>query len=59
MGGKAFSATLSTPRMPPDIYEQVLANTHDVLRKHFNLVDSPIEAPGKDTYGMSDNSTST
>jgi len=51
MGGKVFSATLSTPRMPPDIYDLVFATTHSILQKHFSRVESPIEAPGKDSYG--------
>ena len=37
--------------MPPDIYTQVLNHMHAILKKHYNLVGSPIEAPGKQTYG--------
>jgi hypothetical protein len=44
MGGKAFAALsppLFTPRMPFKIYENVLAATHSILRRHFKQVDSP------------------
>jgi len=54
MGGQAFahlSPPLFTPRMPQTIYDQILARTHALLRRHYRLVGSPIEGPGKDTYG--------
>jgi hypothetical protein len=54
MGGQAFASLtppLSTPRMPPEIYFQVLAETHSILRKYFSHVESAVEAPGKETYG--------
>lgn len=54
MGGQAFASQkppLLTPRMPPEIYDQVRASTHALLRKYYTQVDSPIEAPGKETYG--------
>lgn len=54
MGGHAFATSdplLSTPRMPLNIYSQVLSQSHAVLRKYYNHVDSAIEAPGKETYG--------
>jgi hypothetical protein len=54
MGGQAFSSSnpqLPTPRMPPEVYAKVLAQTHAVLRKHYSHVESPAEAPGKETYG--------
>jgi hypothetical protein len=54
MGGHAFahlSPPLPTPRMPPEIYAQVLSTTHTLLKQHYRLVGSPIEAPGKDTFG--------
>ena len=54
MGGQAFahlSPPLSTPRMPRSIYNQVLARTHAILKQHYRLVGSPIEGPGKDTFG--------
>jgi hypothetical protein len=54
MGGQAFthlSPHLQTPRMSPEIYTQVLATTHAILRQHYHLVGSPIESPGKETFG--------
>ncbi|RVX73919.1 hypothetical protein B0A52_02809 [Exophiala mesophila] len=52
MGGKAFLADgLCTPRMPTNVYQQVLQNIETKLRNHFNLVDHPAEAPGKTTHG--------
>ncbi|KAG0649882.1 hypothetical protein D0Z07_4036 [Hyphodiscus hymeniophilus] len=50
MGGQAFTH-LSTPRMPPSVYTRVLATIQAILKEHYQLVGSPIEAPGKDTYG--------
>ncbi|KAH8662979.1 hypothetical protein BGZ60DRAFT_433002 [Tricladium varicosporioides] len=50
MGGNAF-AQLSTPRMPPTIYNQVLKFALSALRQHYTLVEAPIEAPGKETIG--------
>jgi len=37
--------------MPPEIFGQVLAATHAIMKKYFNHVDSAIEAPGKTTFG--------
>jgi hypothetical protein len=37
--------------MPAEVYSHVLTKTHKSLRQHYRHVDSPIEAPGKDTYG--------
>jgi hypothetical protein len=37
--------------MPFDIFSTVLAKTEGVLREHYAHVESPIEAPGKSTYG--------
>lgn len=54
MGGQAFAKSdppLSTPRMPPEIYAQVQAQTRAILRKYYSHVDSAIEAPGKGSYG--------
>lgn len=54
MGGQAFASLrppLPTPRMPPEIYDQVLKSAHALLHQHYSHVDSPIEAPGKSTYG--------
>jgi hypothetical protein len=54
MGGRAFAnhnPPLSTPRMPLEIYSQVLSRTLSILRGHYTYADSPIEAPGKASYG--------
>jgi len=54
MGGQAFALSkppLHTPRMPPEIYAQVRAQTHSILRKYYSHVDSAIEAPAKESYG--------
>ncbi|KIN01768.1 hypothetical protein OIDMADRAFT_196300 [Oidiodendron maius Zn] len=54
MGGQAFAKSdppIPTPRMPPEVYAQVLTQTHAVLRTYFGHVDSAVEAPGKETYG--------
>jgi hypothetical protein len=54
MGGQAFASLtppLYTPRMPLSVYELVLKSTHLVLQKHYTHVASPIEAPGKTSYG--------
>lgn len=54
MGGNAFnkhSPALPTPRMPPEIYTKTLSQTLDTLRKHYQHVGSPIEAPGKPDFG--------
>lgn len=54
MGGSAFAThtpPLPTPRMPPKIYEQVLNHTKFVLSQHYTHVESPVEAPGKTTFG--------
>jgi hypothetical protein len=37
--------------MPRNIYTQVLQTSHAILKEHYRLVDSPIEAPGKETFG--------
>src|SRR3954467_14420857 len=50
MGGNAFTSLL-TPRMPPEIYDQVLKSTHAILKTHYRQVGTPIEAPEKETYG--------
>lgn len=36
--------------MPPGIYKKVLEQTLTTLRKHYEHIGSPIEAPGKPTY---------
>jgi hypothetical protein len=54
MGGSAFKLympPLNTPRMSLDIYTQVLQRTLALLQKHYQLCASPIEAPGKTTFG--------
>ncbi|KAL8999037.1 MAG: hypothetical protein Q9169_002035 [Polycauliona sp. 2 TL-2023] len=54
MGGKAFShgpEPLLTPRMPPAIYRCLLDRFHVKLGAFFQQVASPIEAPGKATFG--------
>jgi hypothetical protein len=62
MGGNAFNRhdpPLPTPRMPPEIYKQVLEQTLETLHKHYTHVGSPIEAPGKPTFGDIDIMVST
>ncbi|KAF4634177.1 hypothetical protein G7Y89_g3939 [Cudoniella acicularis] len=54
MGGQAFAnhrPPLPTPRMPSETYNQVLKLVLTTLRQHYSLAESPIEAPGKLTYG--------
>jgi len=62
MGGNAFNRhdpPLPTPRMPPDIYKQILEQTLATLRQHYENVGSPVEAPGKPTFGDIDIMVST
>jgi len=54
MGGNAFNKhtpPLPPPRMPPEIYTQILQQTLEALRKHYQHVGSPIEGPGKPDFG--------
>lgn len=54
MGGKAFGSggsALVTPRMPNEVYQLVLSQCHILLKKYYDLVKTPIEAPGKKDYG--------
>ena len=52
MGGLAFKEDgLSTPRMPPPVYYHVMNRMQTLLRSHFNIVGSPIEAPAKTSHG--------
>jgi hypothetical protein len=54
MGGSAFSLrtpALKTPRMPSEIYTHVLHRTLTLLQNHYKYCASPIEAPGKTTFG--------
>lgn len=45
--------------MPPDVYMQILEQTLATLRQHYENVGSPIEAPGKPTFGDIDIMVST
>ena len=54
MGGKAFSngpTKLSTPRMPPAVYQPLRDECISLLARFFARVACPIEAPEKETYG--------
>lgn len=54
MGGQAFlthSPPLPTPRMPHEVYTHVLFHTQTLLKEHYTHVSTPLEAPGKTTYG--------
>jgi hypothetical protein len=54
MGGSAFSGgdhPLYTPRMPKAVYERTKQRCHDLLKALYDLVDSPIEGPGKKDFG--------
>jgi hypothetical protein len=54
MGGLAFASgpnPLSTPRMPLAVYEAVKNRCHEILKRYYTHVATPIEAPGKKDYG--------
>ncbi|KHJ34675.1 hypothetical protein EV44_g6380 [Erysiphe necator] len=54
MGGTAFAqhqSPISTPRMPCEVYKSRLRETKALLSQFYDHVLSPIEAPGKDSYG--------
>ncbi|KIW26587.1 uncharacterized protein PV07_09669 [Cladophialophora immunda] len=52
MGGSVFKPDgLSTPRMPPKVYDSVLSHAEELLRAHFKLVGHAIEAPAKASHG--------
>jgi len=52
MGGNAFAEdNFNTPRMPAEVYYPVRDKLHQVLESHFDLVATPIEAPGKTDFG--------
>lgn len=54
VGGKVFSAgpsPLYTPRMVPQVYLRVKTECFAALEPLFPVVQSPIEAPEKTTYG--------
>lgn len=50
MGGNAFPR-LSTPRMPPTVYQHVKTQLLTTLRSHFKHADTPIEGPAKTDHG--------
>ena len=54
MGGRAFAASdppLPTPRLPPDLYFLLRDQYMKLLSTLYASVDSPIDAPGKISYG--------
>ncbi|CAH0023032.1 unnamed protein product [Clonostachys rhizophaga] len=54
MGGNAFASgpdPLPTPRMPKDVYLLVKERCFSILREMYEVVDSPIEGPGKEDFG--------
>ncbi|MBE3047255.1 hypothetical protein IMZ48_32980 [Candidatus Bathyarchaeota archaeon] len=54
MGGNAFTGGpdgLFTPRMPPEVYHEVKARLHRVLRDLYICVASPIEGPAMADHG--------
>ena len=54
MGGNAFTSgpsPLSTPRMPPDVYFALRDHYINLLRTLYQEVATPLEAPGKSSYG--------
>ena len=54
MGGKAFShgnPPLSTPRMPPKIYNILLNKYLSLLSTFYDQVASPIDVPEKESHG--------
>ncbi|RKF53895.1 hypothetical protein GcM3_214008 [Golovinomyces cichoracearum] len=54
MGGTAFAQhkpPIPTPRLCRPLYKDILSKTVDLLHNHYTHVASPIEAPGKETYG--------
>ncbi|KAI0998251.1 hypothetical protein K3495_g9945 [Podosphaera aphanis] len=54
MGGSAFSQHIPpilTPRMPRSVYSLVLRQTLSLLGTYYKYAASPVEAPGKDTFG--------
>ncbi|POS87618.1 hypothetical protein EPUL_001617 [Erysiphe pulchra] len=54
MGGTAFAQhkpPILTPRLPVLVYQSRLKETKALLSQFYHHVLSPIEAPGKDTYG--------
>ncbi len=54
MGGHVFaklSPPLQTPRMPAEVYTNVRDWSLLCLRRLYQYVESPVEAPGKESYG--------
>jgi len=54
MGGSAFTTPvhgLSTPRMPPHVYREVMAACHAKLKELYVVTASPIESPAKEDFG--------
>lgn len=54
MGGNAFNATLpdaSFPRMSPELYHQLKADSAARLRRFYKTVGTPCEAPEKSDHG--------
>ncbi|KAL6868813.1 hypothetical protein ACO1O0_000134 [Amphichorda felina] len=54
MGGLAFSSgpdPLYTPRMPKGVYLEVKHRCFEILKTLFEVVESPIDGPGKTDFG--------
>ncbi|KAF3053996.1 hypothetical protein E8E11_005288 [Didymella keratinophila] len=52
MGGKVFdNLGLKVPRMPPEVYQQMIAIIRPKLEQFFTRVAVPRDAPGKTDYG--------
>ncbi|KAF4472001.1 hypothetical protein FALBO_1106 [Fusarium albosuccineum] len=54
MGGNVFThedPPLETPRMPKEVYQEVKSRVLNGLRAHFRAVYTPVEGPGKETFG--------
>lgn len=52
MGGKVFdNLGLKVPRMPPGVYQRMIANIRPKLEQFFDKVAVPRDAPGKTDYG--------
>lgn len=54
MGGKAFTHpphSLYTPRFPTTLYNRLVAQFHDLLRDHFEMVGTPLPGPEKADHG--------
>ena len=54
MGGLAFASgpdALNTPRMPRQVYLGMKEQCFEKFQEHFEVVESPIEGPGKIDFG--------